>query len=240
MTALAKNKSREHKAHERQMNVVGANAGETFYVGGYLLREAATGLGTLVIAAGNVPLGIIAEPMFPDDPDKTINYALDNSVGGDGVVATLDDGCLRCLRYDQRGEYAFAVEAGTPKVGAPAFLVDDNTVTATASATGIIAGVFTRPAPGGGWFIDIAKRGVLGDTFTQQTVEAALTGTVGTANGALEALPTITDTPASADALRDDIVTNVVPVINNNFADLQATVNSLITKLTAAGVLAAS
>lgn len=240
MTQLAKNKSREHKVHERQLNIVGANAGETFYVGGYLLREAATGLGTKVLAAGNVPLGVITEQMFPDDPDKALNCALDNSAGNDGVVSPLDDGCLRCLRYDQRGEYAFAVSAGTPKVGAPAFLVDDNTVTAVASATGIVAGTFTRPAAGGGWFIDIAKRGVLGDTFTQQAVEAALAGTVGTANGTLQALPTITDSPASADALRDDIVTNVVPVINNNFADLQSTVNSLITKLTAAGVLAAS
>lgn len=238
MTALAKNKSREHKVHERQMNIVGANAGETFYTGGYLLREAATGLGTKVVAAGNVPLGVITEQMFPDDPDKALTHALDNSAGLDGVVSPVDDGCLRCLRYDQRGEYAFAVASGTPKVGAPAYLVDDNTVDTAASATGISAGTFTRPAAGGGWFIDIAKRGVLGDSFAQQDAEAPLAGTVGTANDTLTALPTLTDSPASADALRDDLTTNWAPAINNNIADIQTKLNALIVKLEFAGVLA--
>lgn len=53
--------------------------------------------------------------------------------------------------------------------------------------------------------------------------------TVGTADATLAAIPTLTDSPASADALRDDIVTNLLPVIRNNFADLAAKVNEIIT-----------
>lgn len=236
--ALTRNKV-PHKVHQRNLNIVGANAGEKFFVGGYLLREAATLLGTKVVAAGNVPLGVLVETMFPDDPDKTLGCHLDNTLGTDGVVATLDDGCLRTLRFDQTGEYAFEVEAGTPKAGEPAYLVDDGTVTATASATGIIAGNFTRPAPEGGWFVDISKRRVAGETFVPQADVDDLTGTPGTADGALTALPTLTDTPATADALRDDLHTNWKPAIDNNIADLQADTVAIKDALRAAGILIA-
>lgn len=177
--ALSKNKSREHKLRSRKTNVGGVNATEKIYVGGYLLREAASGVVTKAVAAGNVPLGVVVESMFPDDPDKALTAAYDNTSGADGVVASLDDGCVRTVRYTSDGEYAFAVASGTPKVGDPAYLVDDDNVTTVASVTGIIAGEFTRPAPGGGWFVDIEKRRVAGETFTPQATEtdlAAITG----------------------------------------------------------------
>lgn len=60
------------------------------------------------------------------------------------------------------------------------------------------------------------------------TAIASLTGTVGTANDAMVAVPNPTDTPASADALRDDLVANVITIINANFADLQAKVNAIL------------
>ena len=49
----------------------------------------------------------------------------------------------------------------------------------------------------------------------------------GTANTTVEALPDPADTPASADALRDDIVTNLLPALRNNFADIVAQINAL-------------
>ncbi|HUG63024.1 MAG TPA: hypothetical protein VMP03_14330 [Methylomirabilota bacterium] len=38
----------------------------------------------------------------------------------------------------------------------------------------------------------------------------------------MTAVPAPTDTPADADALRDDIAANLVPAINDNLADLGA------------------
>jgi hypothetical protein len=65
--------------------------------------------------------------------------------------------------------------------------------------------------------------GSASDTIAAATNTDTLSGTLtGTLANALADLPTITDTPASADALRDDIVTNVVPVINLNFKEIQA------------------
>lgn len=50
----------------------------------------------------------------------------------------------------------------------------------------------------------------------------------GTAGETLAALPTLTDTPASADALRDDLDTNVWPVLKNWIASVNAKINKLI------------
>lgn len=43
----------------------------------------------------------------------------------------------------------------------------------------------------------------------------------GTADQAMEAVPDPTDTPADADALRDDLVAAVLPTIRNNFKEFQ-------------------
>jgi hypothetical protein len=166
MTVLAANVSggRQNKAHQRALNVAPANAGSVFYVGAYLCREAATGV---VIpgadTAGLVPLGVVVEPMNNDDPDFNLTAHLDNTAGADGTITVAGnlDTMVRVVRYDQQGEYAFAVESGTPKVGDIAYLFDDNTVDTAATTNGIIAGHFTRPAPNGGWFVDISKRGIL-------------------------------------------------------------------------------
>lgn len=62
--------------------------------------------------------------------------------------------------------------------------------------------------------------------------------TGGVANGTLVAIPDLADAPATADALRDDFVTNVAPVIESNFADLADKVNDLLAELRQAGVIA--
>lgn len=166
MTVLAANVSggRQNKAHQRALNSAPANAGSVFYVGAYLCREAATGV---VVpgadTAGLVPLGVVVEPMNNDDPNNNLTAHLDNTNGADGTITAANhlDVHTRTVRYDQVGEYSFAVESGTPKVGAVAYLFDDNTVDTAATTNGIIAGHFTRPAPNGGWFVDISKRGIL-------------------------------------------------------------------------------
>lgn len=60
---------------------------------------------------------------------------------------------------------------------------------------------------------------------------AALTpltdNTGGAANTVVEALPVPADSPASADALRDDLAANLLPALQNDFSDLVARVNAL-------------
>jgi hypothetical protein len=65
-------------------------------------------------------------------------------------------------------------------------------------------------------------------TLTTTALSGALTGTL---TGAIADLPTIGDSPASADALRDDIVANVVPVVNKNFKEFQDRLNCTVIDL---------
>lgn len=180
MTVLAKNLLRQHKAHQREINIAPVNAGSVVYVGAYLCREAATGV---VVpgadTAGLVPLGVVVENMFPDDAQgASLSAALDNTSGSDGAITVSGglDEAVRCVRYDQVGEYAFAVQSGTPKVGDVAYLYDDNTVDTAATTNGIIAGHFTRPAPSGGWFVDISKRGLLSSSGGGNSVTSTAAG----------------------------------------------------------------
>ena len=46
-----------------------------------------------------------------------------------------------------------------------------------------------------------------------------MAGTVGAANDTMTALAVPTGSPAIADALRDDLAANLVPAVNNNFAE---------------------
>jgi hypothetical protein len=200
MTALAKNYARPHKLHERAVNLAPVNAGSKIYVGAYLCREGASGV---VVpgadTAGLVPLGVVVESMFPDDPDLARVAAYDNTNGADGTVDG-DEG-QRAVRYDDAGQYAFVVSAGTPVVDAVAYLVDDNTVSANATTNSIVAGIFKRPAPNGPsgavfWYVDIARRGLLSGAQSAAVADAetahALNSTFSDTEveGALDALGT--------------------------------------------------
>lgn len=55
----------------------------------------------------------------------------------------------------------------------------------------------------------------------------------GTANNTIAAIPNPADTPASADALRDDLVANTIPALKDAIADLAAKVNAIISALKA-------
>jgi hypothetical protein len=86
--------------------------------------------------------------------------ALDNTGGAAGSLGTSPEAmdAARWIEVDAHGEWEFTVSAGTPKPGASAFVVDDNTVSAAATTNNIVAGKFTRPASATSWFVDIERR----------------------------------------------------------------------------------
>jgi hypothetical protein len=77
-----------------------------------------------------------------------------------------------------------------------------------------------------------------GGTASGITAIPDLAGTVGTANDTMTAIANPTDSPATADALRDDLVAVLIPALNNNLADLQTKVNAILAALRTAGVIA--
>ena len=82
--------------------------------------------------------------------------------------------------------------------------------------------------------------GALGTTpATQASASADLTGSAsGTANGSIQALTDPADTPISADALRDDLVANLIPELRNNIDELRVKVNDALTALRRFGFIA--
>ncbi len=76
-------------------------------------------------------------------------------------------------------------------------------------------------------------------TVAQQTDIVALTdNSTGSATSTLATLPTLTNSPVDADALRDDIQTNWKPALENWIASLAAKVNGLRTRERALGFMA--
>jgi hypothetical protein len=69
-------------------------------------------------------------------------------------------------------------------------------------------------------------------THSNFTASSLTDNSGGTADTTIQALTDPADTPASADALRDDLVANLIPELRNNFADLAAQINALFTDLT--------
>lgn len=88
------------------------------------------------------------------------------------------------------------------------------------------------------------KLGFYGATPVVQPAHAnqgALTdSTGGTAAFTLVTLSTLTDSPASADALRDELISLWLPEIENNFASVARLVNRIRTELVALGLIKGS
>lgn len=104
---------------------------------------------------------------------------------------------------------------------------DDLTVTGAFTHTGASAGVYgvaavARPSAFTQTYATAAK------THANPTAVALTDNSGGTANTTVQALPDPADAPATADALRDDLVANLIPALRNDFADLAAAVNALI------------
>ena len=70
------------------------------------------------------------------------------------------------------------------------------------------------------------------------TITALTDSSGGAANDTVQALTDPADTPVTADALRDDLVANLIPELRNNFADLAAKVNKALTTLRDIGLMA--
>lgn len=68
---------------------------------------------------------------------------------------------------------------------------------------------------------------------------AAITGTIAGAvgDGALQAIPDLADTPASVDALRDDLVANALLALRNNLQEILDQLASLRSALRAHGLI---
>lgn len=72
---------------------------------------------------------------------------------------------------------------------------------------------------------------------SQQSITSLTDNTGGTADDTIAAIADPADTPADADALRDDLVANALPAIRNAVADLSAKVNEIIDALAAVGLI---
>lgn len=151
------------------------------------------------------------------------------------------DSDLRCLvRTDQifcftNGTSTDACSEAT-LLGAAVYMFDDHTVyNNSASGTLQRAGYFAGMEPDGKVRVFVTFRAgaaVIAASIAALTFSAV----AGTANDTLEALPAPTDSPATADALRDDLVAVLIPALRNNFADLATKINALRTALINAGI----
>lgn len=83
-----------------------------------------------------------------------------------------------------------------------------------------------------------AVSGVAGDQIAAQAALTDNSGGTGSETLAVIAMPA--DTPASADALRDDLVANALPAIKNAIASLAAKQNAIIAAMKASGAMASS
>lgn len=122
-------------------------------------------------------------------------------------------------------------------IGSPVYMYDDHTVYDNdASGTLQVAGLFMGMEPGA--TAPKVRVYVSSHRMAPAATIAALTdNSAGTANNTIQALPDPTDTPADADALRDDLVAVHWPVLRNNFADLAAKINEIRTVLRASGLM---
>jgi hypothetical protein len=145
----------------------------------------------------------------------------DNTDGADGVLT--DAAEARVIRVQYHKSFRFDV-AGSPAIGLPVYLVNNNDVT-TVVGNVFVGWIVQHYGHGAGWMVYVPGWMVGGLAGT--SVAALTDNSAGTANTTIQAVPDPTDTPASADALRDDIVANLLPAIRNNFADLAAAVNAL-------------
>lgn len=155
---------------------------------------------------------------------------------------TGSDGDTRCAVETDRvfvfanGLTTDACSEATP-IGAPVYMHDDHTVYDNdASGTLMRAGYFAGMEPDGNVRVFVTSFGAAG-AVAAAPVALTFTAVAGTANDTLEAMADPTDTPGTADALRDDLVANLLPKVRNNFADVATKINAIRTALINAGLM---
>ena len=147
MPPLTQDTQRIWALHDPQILPLPAAAGAVLFVGALIATNAAGQAVPASDTAGLKVQGICRE-------------GLNNTSGAAGTLGTTGDymDAVRFVRVDAQGEWLFDVSAGVPTPGAPAFVVNDNTVSAAPTANSIIAGKFTRPYSASTWFVDVERR----------------------------------------------------------------------------------
>jgi hypothetical protein len=147
MPPLTQNTQRVWALHEPQILPLPAAAGAVLF-GGALVATNVSGQAVPASdTAGLVVQGVCRE-------------GLNNTNGAAGSLGATGDfmDAARYVQVDSQGEWLFEVSGGAPTPGAPAFVVDDNTVSAAATVNSIVAGKFTRPYSASAWFVDVERR----------------------------------------------------------------------------------
>lgn len=151
------------------------------------------------------------------------------------AVGSLASGTAgRVVYYDANGrltgEAALAYDASTDTLSLKNVTVADEGNIAVNGTTGTKIGTAADQ-----------KLGFFGVTPVVQPAnanQAALTNsTAGTYDGTLQALSDPADTPASVDALRDDLVANLIPQLRNNFTELFTLLDAIRTALVNTGLI---
>lgn len=155
-------------------------------------------------------------PLVAGDPFRGFaTGTVDNSAGAAGA---------ELVNLRSRGRIQLSISGlAITDVGKAVYASDDNTFTLTATSNSHIGRVVRFVSTGVGIVEFDATKGSLGSGTV-----LTLTALAGTANGTLQALPDPTDSPATADALRDDIVANLLPPLRNNLADIATALNTLL------------
>lgn len=200
---------------------VPVDGGTTIYAGTLISQLTATGMAVPGSTSASGPAIGVA------DHDQ------DNSGGADG--AKLLDVSTDQVFLFTNGTSTDACSDAT-LVGSPVYMADDHTVYDNdASGTLQVAGLFMGMEPGSSPKVRVyvsSHRMAPAATITALTDNSA-----GTANNTIQAMPDPTNSPADADALRDDLVATLLPAIRNNVADLAAKINEIRTVLRASGLM---
>lgn len=207
---MALSNKRATKIVELHNIEMAATASVTYYQNGLACIDTSTGL----IKKGQAGAGLVAIGLISEG--KVLG------AGGGTLIIELFR-AIRCVWMKNSG--TDAVDAND--VGKLCYIEDDDTVRETSNSG--------ANAPAGRvWKVDSVK-GVLveflspaASAMAAAIITALTDNTAGTANNTLQAVPDPADSPATADALRDDLVANALPAIRNNFADVAAKLNELL------------
>jgi hypothetical protein len=147
MPPLTQDTQRTWALHQPQILALPAAAGAVLFLGALVATNAAGQAVPASDTAGLTVQGVCRE-------------GLNNTQGAAGTLGATGDymDAVRAVRVDAQGEWLFDVSAGTPRPGAPAFVINDNTVSAAATANSIPAGKFTRPYSTTSWFVDLERK----------------------------------------------------------------------------------
>jgi hypothetical protein len=147
MPPLTQDTQRIWAAHQPQILALPAAAGAVLFVGALIATNANGQAVPATDTAGLKVQGVCRE-------------GLNNTQGAAGTLGATSDfmDAVRTIRVDAQGEWLFEVSAGVPTPGAPAFAVNDNTVSAAPTANSIPAGKFTRPYSSSAWFVDLERK----------------------------------------------------------------------------------